>query len=134
MKKTLQAFAALAGLFSAACYADGFDVRDITNTVGQVSKILTGSPTGQKQHDYVAGGTRVKLEDGRIAEVYGFECAPRESQPCSSIRVDNSSHRILISPTNGDNPFEERWTFRKLQNGNLVFRRPKGAYVTAAQE
>lgn len=130
MKKILAAVA-LAGLSVTTCYADGFGIRDITDALGQVNKAMGGNSRPQAQ--YVPPGTLVKLDNGRSAQIYGYECAPREVQPCGSIKVDNSTHRILVMPDNGETPFEERWSFKKLQNGKLVFRRPKGGFVTAIE-
>ncbi|SDA85313.1 hypothetical protein SAMN03159475_0108 [Pseudomonas sp. NFPP33] len=130
MKKIL-VIAALVSLVSSAAYADGFGLKDITDVLGQVNKAVGGN--SRPQASYVAPGTFVKLDDGRNAQIYGYECAPRETQPCGSIKVDNSTHRILIMPDDGATPFEERWSFKKLQNGKLVFRRPKGGFVTAAE-
>jgi len=106
--------------------------RDIAGVLGQVSRIFGSAHGAAPSALYVSPGTRVKLDDGRLGEIYGFECAPGEQKPCGSVKVDNSSHRIMIVPAQGK-PFEERWTFRKLNGNKLVFVRPKGQFVMAAQ-
>jgi len=106
--------------------------RDVSGILGQVNRIFGGSQGSTSQGQYVGSGTRVKLDDGRVSEIYGFECAPRESKPCGSIKVDNATHRVMVVPAGGQ-PFEERWTFRKLNGNKLVFVRPKGQFVTAAE-
>jgi hypothetical protein len=107
-------------------------IRDVSNVLGQVNRMFGGSASVNTQKtQYVASGTRVRLDDGRAAAVYGFECAPREQRPCGSIKVDGGSHRITVVPVGGQ-PFEERWTFRRLGQGELVFVRPSGRFVVAA--
>lgn len=129
MKKFM--FSAVLILSASSAFADT-TVRDVSSALGQVSRIFSSGQTSTPQGQYVASGTRVKLDDGRASEVYGFECAPREPKPCGSIKVDNGSHRVLVVPVGGT-PFEERWTFRKLNGNKLVFVRPKGQFVTALQ-
>ena len=124
----------LGALAASIAKADGFGLRDITETLNQVNRAIgnNGSAGRRPNASYVAPGTLLKLDDGRRVQIYGYECAPREQQPCSSIKVDNSTHRVLVVPQDGSGPFEERWSFKKLQNDKLVFRRPKGGFVTAA--
>lgn len=122
---------AVFGLITTTALAET-TVRDVSSALGQVSRIFGGGQSATSKGQFVAPGTRVKLDDGRISDVYGFECAPSEPKPCGSIKVDNGSHRVMVVPVSGQ-PFEERWTFRKLNNGNLIFVRPKGQFVTAAQ-
>jgi len=128
--KRIFAFAVF-GLITTTALAET-TVRDVSGALGQVNRIFGGSQATAPKAQFVASGTRVKLDDGRISDVYGFECAPKESKPCGSIKVDNGSHRVMVVPAGGQ-PFEERWTFRKLNNGDLIFVRPKGQFVTAAQ-
>lgn len=118
-------------VFSASAQSET-TMRDVSSVLGQVNRIMGGSSTSNvPKAQYVQAGTRVRLDDGRIADVYGFECSPDEPKPCGSIKVDGSSHRVLVMPANGK-PFEERWTFRRLKDRQLVFVRPRGQIVQAA--
>lgn len=122
----------LFGLFSSVAAADT-TASDVSSVLGQLNRIVGGgSSYSAPKAQYVASGTRVRLDDGRVSAVYGFECAPGERAPCGSIKVDSGSHRVMVMPTGGQ-PFEERWTFRRLNGDQLVFVRPKGQFVMAAQ-
>jgi hypothetical protein len=124
--------AVLCGLLSSFAHAET-TLRDFSSVLGQVSRMVGGnSSSTTNSSQFVASGVRVRLDDGRVGSIYGFECAPHEAKPCGSIRVDNGSHRVMVVPLGGK-PFEERWTFRRLAGNQLVFVRPKGQFVTAAQ-
>jgi len=111
-----------------------FQMRDITNAVGQVKGVLgTGASLAKPGATYIAPGMAITLASGKSAKVYGSECKPREQQPCSSIKVDNSSHKVLIMPDDGSPPTEERWTFKKLEGDRLVARRPDGTFIEASR-
>ena len=111
-----------------------FEMRDITNAMGQVKGALgTASSLGKPGVSYIAPGMAITLANGKSAKVYGSECQPREQQPCSSIKIDNGSHKVLIMPDDGSPPTEERWTFRKLEGDKLVARRPDGSFIQASR-
>jgi hypothetical protein len=111
-----------------------FEMRDITNAMGQVKGVLgAGASLGKPGASYIAPGMAITLASGKSAKVYGSECKPREQPPCSSIKVDNSSHKVLIMPDDGSPPMEERWTFKKLEGDRLVARRPDGTFIEASR-
>lgn len=111
-----------------------FEMRDITNAMGQVKGVLgAGAALGKPGASYIAPGMAITLASGKTAKVYGSECKPREQPPCSSIKVDNSSHKVLIMPDDGSAPTEERWTFKKLEGDRLVARRPDGTFIEASR-
>lgn len=111
-----------------------FQMRDITNAMGQVKGVLgAGASLGKPGASYIAPGMAITLTGGKTAKVYGSECKPLEQQPCSSIKIDNGSHKVLIMPDDGSPPTEERWTFKKLAGDRLVARRPDGSFIEATR-
>ena len=111
-----------------------FEMRDITSAMGQVKGVLgAGSSLVKPGVTYIGAGMAITLANGKSAKVYGSECKPREQAPCSSIKVDNGSHKVLIMPDDGSPPTEERWTFRKLEGDKLVARRPDGTFIQASR-
>lgn len=134
-KTFVSAFGLLISVAASSSAMAEFEMRDITNAMGQVKGVLgagasLGKPPGAS---YIDPGMAITLANGKSAKVYGSECKPREQQPCSSIKVDNSSHKVLIMPDDGSPPTEERWTFKKLAGDRLVARRPDGTFIEASR-
>ncbi|WP_341524400.1 hypothetical protein AABC73_29170 (plasmid) [Pseudomonas sp. G.S.17] len=128
------AFGLIAAAVASSPAMAEFEMRDITNAMGQVKGVLgAGASLGKPGASYIAPGMAITLASGKTAKVYGSECKPREQPPCSSIKVDNSSHKVLIMPDDGSPPTEERWTFKKLEGDRLVARRPDGTFIEASR-
>lgn len=110
-----------------------FQLRDITDAVGQVKKVLPGGSTSKSNTTYIPPGMDITLENGKSAKAYGYDCQPGERQPCGSIKVTNGSHKVMIVPVGGKS-FEEKWTFRRVSGSNIVAVRPDGTILEASMD
>lgn len=111
-----------------------FQLRDITDAVSQVKKVLPASGNTSKNNaTYIPPGMDITLENGKSAKAYGYDCQPGERQPCGSIKVSNGSHKVMIVPVGGKS-FEERWTFRRVSGSNIVAVRPDGTILEASMD
>lgn len=118
------------GVVSVAAHAE-FQLRDLTDAVGQVKKILPASSASKSGATYIPPGMQIMLEGNKPAKAYGYECQPGERQPCGSIKVTGGSHRVMIVPTGGK-AFEEKWTFKRLGGNNMAAVRPDGTILEAS--
>lgn len=107
-----------------------FQLRDITDAVGQVKKILPSSSNSRNSASYIPPGMGITLENGQRAKAYGFDCQLNEKQPCGSIKVTAGSHKVMIVPVSGKS-FNERWTFKRLDGKRMVAVRPDGTILEA---
>ena len=107
-----------------------FQLRDITDAVGQVKKILPSSSNSRNSASYIPPGMGITLENGQRAKAYGFDCQLNEKQPCGSIKVTAGSHKVMIVPVSGKS-FNERWTFKRLDGNSMVAVRPDGTILKA---
>ena len=111
-----------------------FQLRDITDAVGQVKKVLPSSSNSSRNSaSYIPPGMGITLDNGQRAKAYGFDCQPNEKQPCGSIKVTAGAHKVMIVPVSGKS-FEERWTFKRLDGSNMVAVRPDGTILEAKVE
>lgn len=129
----------LAPLFALSTLAQADTMYDINRTLGSAERltqqatrilggVLGGGGNSQAAQSYFPPGTTVSLEDGSTAKIYGSECAPNEAQPCSSIRIDNRPHRVMI--ISGSSTQEETVRFKQLEKGRLVMIRPNGGFAS----
>ena len=107
-----------------------FQLRDITDAVGQVKKILPSNSNSRNNASYIPPGMGITLDNGQRAKAYGFDCQPNEKQPCGSIKVTAGSHKVMIVPVSGKS-FNERWTFKRLDGDSMVAVRPDGTILEA---
>lgn len=107
-----------------------FQLRDITDAVGQVKKIMPSSNNSRNSASYIPPGMGITLDNGQRAKAYGFDCQPNEKQPCGSIKVTAGSHKVMIVPVSGKS-FNERWTFKRLDGNSMVAIRPDGTILEA---
>ena len=107
-----------------------FQLRDITDAVGQVKKILPSSSNSRNSASYIPPGMGITLENGQRAKAYGFDCQLNEKQPCGSIKVTAGFHKLIIVPVSGKS-FNERWTFKRLDGNCMVEVRPDGTILEA---
>ena len=79
-----------------------FQLRDITDAVGQVKKVLPSSSSSSRNSaSYIPPGMGITLDNGQRAKAYGFDCQPNEKQPCGSIKVTAGAHKVMIIPVSG---------------------------------
>ena len=109
-----------------------FQLRDISDAVGQVKKILPSNSRSSSKNSasYIPPGMGITLDNGQRAKAYGYDCQPNEKQPCGSIKVTAGEHKVMIVPVSGKS-FEERWTFKRLDGNNMVAVRPDGTILEA---
>ncbi|MGP5354167.1 hypothetical protein [Pseudomonas helleri] len=129
LKTLAKAICISAVFFSIPAKAE-FQLRDITDAVGQVKKILPNSNSSRNSASYIPPGMGITLDNGQRAKAYGYDCQPNEKQPCGSIKVTAGPHKVMIVPVSGKS-FDERWTFKRLDGNSMVAVRPDGTILEA---
>ncbi|WP_162939420.1 hypothetical protein [Pseudomonas sp. TMW 2.1634] len=129
LKALAKAICISAVFFSIPAKAE-FQLRDITDAVGQVKKILPSSNSSRNSASYIPPGMGITLDNGQRAKAYGYDCQPNEKQLCGSIKVTAGSHKVMIVPVSGKS-FDERWTFKRLDGNSMVAVRPDGTILEA---
>lgn len=131
LKAIAKAICICAALIAIPAKAE-FQLRDISDAVGQVKKILpsNSSSSSKNSASYIPPGMGITLDNGQRAKAYGYDCQPNEKQPCGSIKVIAGAHKVMIVPVSGKS-FEERWTFKRLDGNNMVAVRPDGTILEA---
>ena len=99
--KTLAKAICISAVFLSIPAKAEFQLRDITDAVGQVKKILPNSNSSRTSASYIPPGMGITLDNGQRAKAYGYDCQPNEKQPCGSIKVTAGSHKVMIVPVSG---------------------------------
>ena len=128
--KTLAKAICISAVFLSIPAKAEFQLRDITDAVWQVKKILPNSNSSRTSASYIPPGMGITLDNGQRAKAYGYDCQPNEKQPCGSIKVTAGSHKVMIVPVSGKS-FDERWTFKRLDGNSMVAVRPDGTILEA---